>query len=238
LSTTCISTAWALQGLWAAPWLADVRGIERPAVVRHLFVMACSLSAGALLTGLCADRLRKRGIQPETALFLIACVLLTAETTLLLRLQINSYLPWVVIGAVGAATVLSYTILADYFPTELAGRANAALNIFHIGGAFVLQETMGLIIGRWANMAGHYPPTAYKTALAVAAGLQLIAMIWFQCSQPGRRDSALRRAKACQSTRNATTPASIFAIAPDTRHRRWRLHWIDGVRRTRGKGQT
>src|SRR5262245_44032879 len=47
LSTMSISTAWALQGLWAAPWLADVQGLDRPAVVRHLFVMAVALSAGA-----------------------------------------------------------------------------------------------------------------------------------------------------------------------------------------------
>jgi MFS family permease len=30
LSATCVGTAWVLQGLWAAPWLADVEGLERP----------------------------------------------------------------------------------------------------------------------------------------------------------------------------------------------------------------
>ena len=29
LSTMCISTAWALQGLWAGPWLADVENLGR-----------------------------------------------------------------------------------------------------------------------------------------------------------------------------------------------------------------
>jgi MFS family permease len=189
LSMMCISTSWALQGLWAAPWLADVAGLERPSIVRHLFVMASSLSVGALVIGVAADRLRKRGIRPETALFFTACVLIAAEATLLLGLRVNSYLPWSLIGAVGAATVLSYTILGDYFPKELAGRANAALNILHIGGAFALQQTMGLIIGRWTEIAGRYPPIAYKTALALAAGLQIIAMIWFLRSDAGRRSS-------------------------------------------------
>src|SRR5436305_1956083 len=32
LSTTCVGTAWVLQGLWAAPWLADIEGLERPAI--------------------------------------------------------------------------------------------------------------------------------------------------------------------------------------------------------------
>jgi hypothetical protein len=33
LSATCIGTAWALQGLWAAPWLTDVEGLDRPALI-------------------------------------------------------------------------------------------------------------------------------------------------------------------------------------------------------------
>ena len=30
LSATCVGSAWALQGLWAAPWLTDVEGLDRP----------------------------------------------------------------------------------------------------------------------------------------------------------------------------------------------------------------
>ncbi len=190
LSMMCISTSWALQGLWAAPWLADIGGLERPAIVRHLFVMASSLSAGALVIGVAADRLRKRGIRLETVLFVTACVLVVAEAALILG--VDSYLPWAVIGAVGAATVLSYTILGDYFPKELAGRANAALNILHIGGAFVLQEAMGVVIGRWTSIAGHYPPIAYQTALALVTGLLLIAMAWFWCAKPAWRNPRAR----------------------------------------------
>ena len=49
LSATCVGTAWGLQGLWAAPWLAEVEGLERPEIVQHLFVMALALSVGALV---------------------------------------------------------------------------------------------------------------------------------------------------------------------------------------------
>src|SRR5262249_5529224 len=31
-STMCISTPWALQGLWAAPWFQDVEGLAKPAI--------------------------------------------------------------------------------------------------------------------------------------------------------------------------------------------------------------
>ena len=203
LSMMCISTSWALQGLWAAPWLADIGGLERPAIVRHLFVMASSLSAGALVIGVVADRLRKRDTRLETALFVAACVLVAAEAALILGLRVESHLPWAVIGAVGAATVLSYSILGDYYPKELAGRANAALNLLHIGGAFVLQEAIGLVIGHWTNIGGHYPPIAYKTALALATGLQLVAMIWFLRAEPARRNSGDQPAQSSKWTDSA-----------------------------------
>jgi MFS family permease len=84
-----------------------------------------------------------------------------------------------VIAGVGAATVLSYSILGDYFPKEIAGQANAALNLLHIGGAFVLQEAIGLIVNHWPSLGGHYPPLAYKTAFALVVLLQIGGIIWF-----------------------------------------------------------
>jgi MFS family permease len=49
LSAIGIGTSWSLQGLWAAPWLADVAGLHRAAVVDHLTLMALALAASALL---------------------------------------------------------------------------------------------------------------------------------------------------------------------------------------------
>jgi MFS family permease len=187
LSTMCISTAWALQGLWAAPWMADVEGLRRPDIVLHLFVMAVALSAGALLLGIGADRLRKRGVRPESLLTCAALLFVCAELALVCGLQSSSYAPWAVIASIGAATVLSYAILAEYFAKEIAGQANAALNLFHIGGAFALQEAIGLIVNHWPSLAGHYPPLAYKTALALLICFQSIAIIWF-----ARLDQKLR----------------------------------------------
>jgi MFS family permease len=179
LSTMCISTAWAIQGLWAERWLVDVDGLDRPTVVRHLLVMAIALSAGALLLGICADRLRAMRIQPRGILGAAALLFISSELVLIVDPHSLSYLPWALVAAMGAGTVLSYSILAEYFPKEIAGQANAALNVFHIGGAFVLQEFIGWVIDRWPAHGGYYPSIAYKTALALVIGLQLIAIAWF-----------------------------------------------------------
>ena len=122
LSASCIGTAWALQGLWAAQWLKDVEGLDRAGVVLHLFAMAVALSSGAILLGVAVDRLRRRGVGPEVLLGLVAALFIATQFALVLRLPLPSYLQWAVVAAVGAATVLSFAILAEYFPKELAGR--------------------------------------------------------------------------------------------------------------------
>ena len=94
---------------------------------------------------------------------------------LVLRLPIPSYLQWAVVAAVGAATVLSFAILAEYFPKELAGRANGALNLFHIAAAFVVQYATGVVLQHWTPQAGHYPEIAYQTAFALNLAIQVAA---------------------------------------------------------------
>jgi ParB/RepB/Spo0J family partition protein len=179
LSASCIGTAWALQGLWAAQWFKDVEGLDRAGVVFHLFAMAVALSLGAILLGVAADRLRRRGVGPGSLLGLVAAAFIATQFALILRLPLPSYLQWAVVAAVGAATVLSFAILAEYFPKQLAGRANGALNLFHIAAAFVVQYATGVVLQYWTPQAGHYPEIAYQTAFALNLALQVVAWIWF-----------------------------------------------------------
>jgi MFS family permease len=167
ISATSAGIAWALQGLWAAPWLTDVEGLDRAGVIRHLFIMAVALTIGALLLGTAADRLRRRGIGPQTQLAVVAIVFIAAQLALILRLPLPSHLPWSIVAAAGAVPVLSYAILAEYFPRELAGRANGALTLFHFGGAFVLQYAIGLVLQHWTSLDGHYPVIAYQVAFGI-----------------------------------------------------------------------
>jgi MFS family permease len=183
LSTICISTAWALQGLWAGPWLADVENLGRHEVVHHLFVMALALCAGALLLGVVAERLRRYGVRTQAALAVVGVLFIAAQLALILRLPISSYVVWAIVGSVGAATVLSFTILAEYFSSEIAGQANAALNILHIGGAFILQYAIGVIVDIWGSKNGHYPMIAYQAAFTIILCLHVIALSWFVSSE-------------------------------------------------------
>ncbi|MGL3104747.1 MFS transporter [Bradyrhizobium sp. BR 1432] len=179
LSASCIGSAWSLQALWAAPWLMNVEGLNRKSSTTQLFIMAIGISAGALLLGTLADRLRRRGIGSEVLFAAVTVLFVGAELALILRLPLPSLLPWLVISIVGAATVLSYAIVTEYFPSELTGRANAGLNVLHFGWCFIVQYGTGLILDQWAVHDGHYPIIAYQVAFASAVGVQMLALGWF-----------------------------------------------------------
>jgi MFS family permease len=85
LSAACIGSSWALQSLWAAPWLTDVEGLDRHSLMTQLFIMALAISFGALLLGVMADRLRRRGTTTEILIAGMAGVFIAAELALILR---------------------------------------------------------------------------------------------------------------------------------------------------------
>ncbi|MBV9564203.1 MAG: MFS transporter, partial [Bradyrhizobium sp.] len=178
LSATCVGSAWALQGLWASPWMADVAGLDRAGIITDLFVMAMSLSMGAWLLGIVADRLRRKGIRTEQMLAVVGLALVAAESMLVLRVPVPAILPWSVVALVGAGVVLSFAITAEYFPPELAGRANGALNMLHFAGAFLVQYGIGLVLEQWPHPGGHYPADAYQKAFGMAIALQVLALAW------------------------------------------------------------
>jgi MFS family permease len=171
--------SWSLQGLWAAPWLTDVAGYDRAVVVEHLTLMAGAISACALLLGALAERLRRAGLPTEVFLAGTLVLSMAAQLALLLGLPLSSHLLFAVIAFGGATPVLSFAILARYFPKEVVGRANAALGVLNMGSAFALQCLSGLVIAQWPADGGHYPVAAHQAAMAVGLGLQLIALGFF-----------------------------------------------------------
>lgn len=87
---------------------------------------------------------------------------------------------FLVFGLTGAANVLLLANIRHMFPAALGGRAMSAVNLFGIGGAFVLQWWMGVIIGAFpAAEVGHYAPQAFTTALGFTAVGTGLALVWY-----------------------------------------------------------
>jgi predicted MFS family arabinose efflux permease len=180
LSASVIGSAFAIHGLWAARWMADVDGMASPSVTFHLLVMGAALAAGAATLGTLGDWLRNRNV-PPAVLFAGACsIFLLIQVTIMLRTGAPELLLWPGFAVFGSMTVLSYSILADLFDSALIGRANSALNVLHLGMAFLLQMGLGAVTNHWTpNMQGQYPIVAYQWAFALPIGLQVASLAWF-----------------------------------------------------------
>jgi hypothetical protein len=144
-----------------------------------MFLMAVGLSLGALLLGATADRLRKYNIRTEVLLACVATLFMVAELALVLRIPLPSLLPWSIVSIAGAATALSFAVIADYFPREFVARANGALNLLHFGWAFTMQYGIGLVVEQWPSKDGHYLVAAYQAAFGLCLALQAATLVWF-----------------------------------------------------------
>jgi MFS family permease len=225
LASTGAGMAWSLQGLWAAPWLTDVAGLDRSAVVKHLTLMAAAISVGALLLGALAERLRRAGVSTEVFLAGTLALSMACQLALLLGAPFSSHVLFAVIASAGATPVLSFAILARYFPKEVAGRANAALGVLNMGTAFGLQCLAGLIIARWPADGGHYPAEAHQVALAAGLALQLVGLGIFltpkRLPQPMPMGVAVARALGVDPSIARAMPAPYAAALSA-----WRRHIV------------
>ena len=172
--------------------------------------MACALSAGAFVLGFAADRLLAAGISQTAVLGVAATLSVLAQLALVMRWPIPPIVPWLVIAALGAATVLSYAILADNFPKAVSGRANGALNLLHVGMAFSIQAGLGFIVELWPLEDGPPPFVAYQCAFGLNLALQAAALVWFAlASTPPRVTVYAASVPKCAADSAAVAPPPI-----------------------------
>lgn len=215
LSALGVGTSWSLQGLWAAPWLRDVVGLERAEIVHHLGLMAIAVCVAALLLGTAADKLRHAGVPTETLLAVTLSLSAIAQAALVWGWPLPPLLPFTIIAAAGAATVLSFASVGRYFPRSMTGRANGALNLLHVGCAFAVQWATGLLIAQWPESQGSYPAEAHRSAMAVLLVLQLAALMWFVSAHRAVRFWSMTMPPALATRRGVQpTRRPRLALAP------------------------
>lgn len=176
LSFFLAGVAMGFQGLWAGPYLFDVNGLDEIAAGNILLWMAIGLALGFLASGRLADRF---GIARVT----VSASIVFALTQFVLAL--HPPLAWVVMlytlfGFTGAFNIMVVTQARQIFPLHMTGKAVTAINVFAIGGTFLLQWWMGLIVGLFpVDAAGAYPPQAYSAALLFTGVGTILTLLWY-----------------------------------------------------------
>jgi predicted MFS family arabinose efflux permease len=176
------ATFQSYQGLWAAPWLRAVNGLDGVGVASYLQVIPLAMILGFAGNGLVTDRLQRLGIVPMTvvrissALFLVVVLSLVLPGLGLLGLDLPAA-QWAAFGFTATATMLTYSVLTQAFPPQLSGRVTTAINLLVFVAAFATQSAVGAMIEA-ATSAGAEPAGAHRLALAVMGGLTLAAFLW------------------------------------------------------------
>lgn len=174
------ATFLAIQGLWAGPWLRDVAAFERTAVAGTLFALAGAMVAGHIGLGTLAERLSRRGIRPMRIAAWGMAVFMGLLLFPILQIDIGPVLFWILFGFSGTAGILTYAVLSQSFPPDLAGRVNTALNLLVFVAAFAAQWGTGAIINLWPTMPnGGYAPDGYSYAFGSLFLLQFLSILWY-----------------------------------------------------------
>ena len=83
-------------------------------------------------------------------------------------------------------SLLQVPLFAGMLQRQASGRANTALHLLHLGGAFIVQWATGVIVDLWQLRNAAHPAEAYQAAFAVNVAMQAAAMIWFALPDTGR----------------------------------------------------
>ena len=176
----CMSVFISYQTLWAGPWLRDVAGLGRASVASHLLLIQLGMIAGALLTGITADRLGRAGITAMAVLRAGVFVFLAIQVLLVLEVTALAAVLWAGFGFFGASMFLSFAIFSQHYTARIIGRVMTFNNMVMFVLIFVIQWGIGAIIDLWpVAAAGRYDPAGHRAAFIVVLVLEVIAYLWF-----------------------------------------------------------
>jgi len=190
-----MGTFMAIQGLWAVPWLIEVDGYDRAAAARHLLVAGLATLAGYLLIGLFAAGLARRGIHARH-LFAAGFAASSAALATIVYGMPGSYVWWAIYGLGASVNVLAFTVVNDGFATELAGRANTAVNLVTFTGSFAMQWGVGLAVDGARAVLGLETAGGLKLAFVIVLALNVATLAWFAAGWRRERARPLAAGKA------------------------------------------
>ena len=173
---------WAVQSLWAGPWLSNVAGLSGDALANTLICMPVGMLVGNLFHGWTTGRLRAAGKDGFVynrwmmLAFALSLIPFALKSTVALQPLFFAF------GFFGAATNNYFALLAPYYPKAIVGRANAALNMALFGAVFFLQWGIGIVVNFYRADAPGAAVNAEGFAVAFVAlfvvQAALLAWLW------------------------------------------------------------
>ena len=175
MSLMSYSSLVVILGLWGAPYLKDIHGLESIERGKILMLMAVSWNIGSFVFG----RLRSIfGSYKRVVIFgSIGVIFLLFVLSFISN--INStylYILFCILGFFGAFSVALISHYQVLFDKEYMGRALSTANFFNFGGVFFIQWLTGKIIFIMGGNSSGAPIEAYRSAFLFVAILLLVSL--------------------------------------------------------------
>ncbi len=178
LGAFCMGSFFAIQGLWAVPWLMEVEGQTRPGAARHLLWMGVAILLGFLALGLFGTRLAQRGVHARHIFAVGFGLAVLALAAIFLRLPGGLWW-WALYGLGASVNVLAFAVLNEGFGRELAGRSNTALNLMMFGGSFLAQWGIGIVAEAARRGFGLDQAGSLRMAFGLVLLGNVVTYAWF-----------------------------------------------------------
>ena len=175
MSLMSYSSLVVILGLWGAPYLKDIHGLDSVERGKILMLMAISWNIGSFVFG----RLRSIFGNYKNVVIFGATGVIILLFILSIITEINSiylYILFCILGFFGAFSVALISHYQVLFDKEYMGRALSTANFFNFGGVFFVQWLTGKIIYLMGGDSSGAPIEAYRLAFLFVAILLLISL--------------------------------------------------------------
>ena len=185
---------YAMQSLWIGTFLRDVVPASATAGAARIGTVI-SVFGGAFIVGnigfgALARAFERRGMRVQTFSGLTMLSFVVVQGLLAARVALPETMLWAAYGALGGTGILTYAVLAEYFPATLIGRANTTFTLVIFVGIFVAQNAIGAALSHWTAIGGHYPVIAHQVVWTALIVIQAMAALWYFLPSRARAESA------------------------------------------------
>ena len=175
MSLMSYSSLVVILGLWGAPYLRDIHGLDSIDRGKILMVMAISWNIGSFVFG----RLRSIFGNYKNVVIFGASGVIILLFILSIVTSMNIFYVYILFCILGFFGAFSVALISHYqvlFDKEYMGRALSTANFFNFGGVFFIQWLTGKIIYLMGGNSSGAPIEAYRLAFLFVAILLLISL--------------------------------------------------------------
>ena len=187
-----------ILGLWAGPYLADVKGADSLAIGQVTFFMALAVVVGSFLWGP-LDTIF--GTRKWVAFFgnLASVVVLLWLAAFPTQGTLAVTVSFCLIAVFGSSFALIMAHGRAFIPVHLTGRGITLLNFFSIGWVAILQMMSGHVVDGWTDPAR--PEAAYVALFLFYAIGQGAALAVYLLSEDAPPERDVRRPEPARAPR-------------------------------------